>query len=130
MVKFECLGEIPLYNSERLATRWVLVYMPVHSDNFFVNEAPMHTHQEPSPGDALKQWLELAGMSASAFSRLMACSVSLPGQWIRGDATPSYRMACRIEQMTDGMVPRTLWFPPGPQQETTDDIDNIEDLKL
>lgn len=102
-----------------------IVYTPVHCDKPFDRGTHMSFNQEQPPGDALKQWLELAGMSASAFSRLIPCSVSLPGQWARGDATPSYRMACRVEQITDGMVPRTLWFPPGPKIESTNEIEDM-----
>ena len=81
--------------------------------------------RDPAPGEQLKEWLDVVGMSAIAFSREVPCSVSLPGQWIRGVATPSYRMACRIEQVTGGAIPRTLWFPPGPQQDAHNDIEEL-----
>jgi transcriptional regulator with XRE-family HTH domain len=81
-----------------------------------------------TPGEALKAWLELLGMSASEFSRQIPCSVSLPGQWIRGVANPSFRMACRVEQITDGAVPRTLWYPPGAQAPINLDLERVEDL--
>ena len=106
-----------------LYIRFVLVYTPIYINKEIMECVHMDT-QQPAPGAALKEWLELSNLSASAFSRLVPCSVSLPGQWARGDARPSYEMACRVEQLTDGMVPRTLWYPPGQQPKPID----IEDI--
>lgn len=82
---------------------------------------------EGSPGLTLQQWLDTTETSYSAFSRLLPCSVGYPRQLARGLARPSFEMALRIEQVTDGAVPRTLWFPP-PAQSNDDDKSTIEDL--
>ena len=82
---------------------------------------------EGSPGLTLQQWLDATETSYSAFSRLLPCSVGYPRQLARGLARPSFEMALRIEQVTDGAVPRTLWFPPPAQQneEPTPDIEEL-----
>jgi hypothetical protein len=127
-VKFEFIWPYKLWGIERgvLASRDVLLYVPVRTDKTIPDKAASGMSTSGyTPGDHLRQWLELRGMAASAFSALVPCSISLPGQWIRGVATPSYRMACRIEQVTDGVVPRTLWFPPGPQEEIDTDLEEL-----
>jgi hypothetical protein len=73
------------------------------------------------PGEGLGAWLRSQGVSYAAFARLVPCSIAYPGMVARGDARPSYRMACRIEELTQGAVPRTRWYPPGPPSTTTDD---------
>lgn len=127
MISFKFTRPKFVYGMEcgQLARRLVMMYMPVNTDNTISKGTDMHSTDEPAPGEALKEWLELSGMSASAFSRLVPCSVSLPGQWARGDARPSYEMARRIEHLTDNMVPRTLWYPPGEQLQQSTDIEDL-----
>lgn len=127
MINFKFTRPRFVYAKEHgeLARTLVLLYRPMIDDKTIDREAGMDDANEPTPGEVLKEWLELSGTSASAFSRLIPCSVSLPGQWVRGDANPSYRMSCRIEQITDGMVPRTLWYPPGPQAQTSQEIEDL-----
>lgn len=74
----------------------------------------MRFDQEPElPGMSLQQWLELMEMSYAAFARLIPCSIGYPRMIAQGLARPSYEMACRIENVTGGAVPRTRWYAPG-----------------
>lgn len=114
-----------IHKSGWLYNRLVVVYTPMCYEKSSYKDKHMST-QEPLPGDVLQEWLDVAEMTYSGFSRLVPCSVSLPRLWARGLARPSYEMACRIEQMTDGSVPRTLWYPPGPKEEIINT--DIEDL--
>lgn len=79
---------------------------------------------EGSPGLTLQQWLELAGMSYSAFSRLLPVSTRYPRMIARGLARPSYELACRIEQVTEGQVLRTQWYPAPPPQDNKQSEDD------
>lgn len=68
---------------------------------------------DPSlPGMSLREYCEVAGMSFSEFARRVPCSTSYPRMIAKGEAWPSYKMAKRIEALTDGIVPRTRWYPP------------------
>jgi len=78
-----------------------------------------------SPGDVFREWVAISQTTYSAFSREVPCSVSLPRLWAHGLARPSYDMAVRIEALTDGFVPRTLWYPPGPQDNKPTDIEDL-----
>ena len=60
----------------------------------------------------LLEYLTATGMTKTQFSELIPCSYSYPGMIIKG-LRPSYDMACRIESVTSGLVPRTNWYPPG-----------------
>lgn len=85
-----------------------------------------------SPGLTLQEWLDLTQTSYSAFSRQVPCSISYPRKLATGASWPSYRMACRIERLTDGVVPRTMWYPPEDERDEDEnsDSDETEDLKL
>jgi len=86
----------------------------------------MRFDQEPElPGMSLQQWLEVTEMSYAAFARLVPCSIGYPRMIAQGIANPSYPMACRIEALTGGAVPRTRWYPPGEDPSTPN-----EDLEL
>lgn len=85
------------------------------------------------PGLTLQEWLDLEGLSYSAFSRLVPCAVSYPRLLAHGLQRPSYEMACRIETITGGQVSREQWFPRSPmpvsvQTSTVTDIPNLESL--
>lgn len=69
---------------------------------------------------SLAEYIETTGISLTDFSKLIPCSYSYPGMIIKGKATPSYRMAARIEQITGGLVPRTNWYPAG---EPVEDVE-------
>lgn len=83
---------------------------------------------EAAPGLSLQEWLEASEMTYYAFSRLVPCAVAYPRKIALGLARPSYELACRIEQVTDGAVPRTRWYPPGTQEHDNDDNNSIEDM--
>lgn len=80
---------------------------------------------ERLPGMSLKEWLDASELTYSAFARMLPCAVAYPRKLALGLARPSYELACRIEQVTDGAVPRTRWFPPGNSKEP--EIIQIED---
>lgn len=67
------------------------------------------------PGLSLQEWLEASEMTYTAFARLVPCAPSYPRLLAQGLARPSYAMACRIERVTGGAVPRDRWFPPSPE---------------
>lgn len=88
----------------------------------------MRFDQEPDlPGMSLQQWLEAVEMSYAAFAREVPCSIGYPRMIAQGLARPSYEMACRIEKITGGAVPRTRWYPTGDQ---TSVINLDEDLDI
>lgn len=89
-------------------------------------ESGSTAQSEGSLGLSLQEWLDATETSYSAFSRMVPCSVGYPRQLALGLATPSYKLACRIEQVTGGMVPRSRWYPPEPIEETKPK--DIEDL--
>lgn len=62
-------------------------------------------------GRLFKEWIAATGMSYSAFARMVPCSPNYPSMWATGSAKPGYRMACRIEELTAGLVPYTVWYP-------------------
>lgn len=80
------------------------------------------------PGMSLQDYLEATETSYSAFARLVPCSIGYPRMLAQGIAWPSYKMACRIEKVTNGAVPRTRWYPAG-EDITSSDIP-IEDLEI
>jgi hypothetical protein len=84
---------------------------PVDGSQFLLYGTPMTSVDLIKAGRLFQEWLEATGTSASAFSRQVPCSTNYPGMWARGAARPSYRMACRIEELTYGLVPHTNWFP-------------------
>lgn len=82
--------------------------------------------QRTVQGMSLQEWLDLQGMSYSAFSRLVPCSTRYPRMLALGLARPSYAMAKRIEEVTDGMVPRSRFFPPEDDYNTGEKLGDIE----
>ena len=64
----------------------------------------------------LAEWVKTHGFAYTEVAKLIGCSPPYPGMIARDKVRPSYRMACRIEEVTAGMVPRTNWYPsPLPQ---------------
>lgn len=59
----------------------------------------------------LEAYISAHGMTNTEFAKLIPCSYSYPGMIIRGKAKPGFQMACRIESVTGGLVPRTNWYP-------------------
>lgn len=59
----------------------------------------------------LAEWAQRHGLAYTEIAKLICCSPPYPGMIARGKVRPSYRMACRIEEITSGHVPRTNWFP-------------------
>lgn len=72
-------------------------------------------------GLILEAWLAAVQMSYSAFAREVPCSTSYPRLLAQGHARPSYEMAQRIEDLTNGTVTRELWYPP-----STDKVEEFE----
>ena len=69
--------------------------------------------EDPSlPGMSLREYIETSGISYSEFARRVPCSTSYPRMIAKNEAWPSFKMAKRIEALTDGIVPRTRWYPP------------------
>ena len=75
------------------------------------------THMSAQDGLTLAEYLEATEETYSAFARRVPCSISYPRLLALGLARPSYEMAVRIEALTDGMVPRTQWYPAGPSED-------------
>lgn len=64
----------------------------------------------------LKEYIETSqrkgsNVSYSSLAREIPCDVSYIGKLARGEKFPSYEMAARIENITKGAVPRTIWYP-------------------
>lgn len=89
----------------------------------------MDTDDASLPGMSLQDYLEATETSYSAFARQVPCSIGYPRMIAQGLAKPSYAMACRIERITNGAVPRTRWYPPGDENHTTSNTP-IEDLEI
>lgn len=81
-------------------------------------------NNEENTGLSLETWLKTIEMSYSEFARLVPCHVSYPRMIAKGTAWPSYKMAKRIEEITDGAVPRIRWYPPGEpiKEEAIDEL--------
>lgn len=58
----------------------------------------------------LDEYIQTTGITKSEFAQIIPCAYSYPGMIIKG-VVPSYRMAKRIEQVTNGLVPRSNWYP-------------------
>lgn len=43
-----------------------------------------------------------------------------------GKARPGFKMACRIEAVTGGSVPRTNWYPSDSDMQESEEILNTE----
>jgi len=65
----------------------------------------------------LKEYIEASNLTYEAFAQLIPCSSTYPWMIAHGRANPGFRMACRIEAVTGGIVSRTNWYP----SETPDD---------
>lgn len=74
-----------------------------------------------------EQWIKASNLTYEAVARLIPCSSSYPHMLATGKASPSFRMACRIEAVTNGLVPRTNWFPVEEKQQIGE-IPNIAQL--
>lgn len=59
----------------------------------------------------LNEWKRVTGGTFTWLASEIPCSTPYPSMLAAGKAHPSYKMACRIEQVTGGMVPRTNWYP-------------------
>lgn len=75
----------------------------------------------------LEEWRRASNLTYQAIADLIPCSGSYPHMIATGKAQPGYRMAVRIEQVSNGMVPRTNWYP---SEETPkiDDVPNISEM--
>lgn len=62
----------------------------------------------------LEEWRLISGLTYADIAELIPCSKTYPGMIARGKVTPGFKMACRIEEVTQGLVPRTNWFPDRP----------------
>lgn len=59
----------------------------------------------------LKEYLSNNEITKSAFARDIPCHYTYIIKIIKGEKKPSYEMARRIEQITNGQVKRTNWYP-------------------
>lgn len=107
------------------------VFTPVYTTRRVKFHKGLHMHDPQTdtlPGLSLQEWLEASEVSYSAFSRLVPCSISYPRLIAKGLARPSYEMACRIETLTHGTVPRERWYPPGEAAKPESSNIGIEDM--
>src|SRR5690242_9654464 len=58
---------------------------------------------------ALAAYLQSNGLTSAGFAKLIPCSETLPWMWANNKANPSRKMARRIEQITGGIISRSLW---------------------
>ncbi len=66
---------------------------------------------ESAAPTTLRDYLETSDMTAGALAELIPCSRSYISRIASGGASPGYKMACRIEAVTYGVVKKQLWFP-------------------
>ena len=59
----------------------------------------------------LKEYIEKNNTNQSQIAKLVPCTSQWINQIVTGDMVPSYKMARRIEQVTDGKVSRKNWYP-------------------
>lgn len=60
---------------------------------------------------SLKDYIQSGQATYSGLAREIPCSQPHIWDIANGKANPSFKMACRIENVTSGIVPRTLWYP-------------------
>ncbi len=107
--------------------KYVYCYTPVYTTLTSYEKHFRGIAMSDQTGLSLTEYLEATGETYSAFARRVPCSISYPRLLAHGLARPSYEMACRIEELTDGCVPRTRWYPAGKTDETPT-TPTIEDL--
>ena len=103
-------------------------YNHVHTS---IDKILFRGHKQPMTSTAtgamtLQEWLDLQGMSYSAFARLVPCSPPYPRMIAHGLARPSYAMAKRIEEVTGGCVARSQWYAPEPGYTDGQEIGDLE----
>lgn len=120
---------------EKYRLKKIHYYIPVYThltkDFADIRGKAMGTDGKPRtdlPPLSLAEWLELTETSYSAFSRMIGVSIGYPRMLALGLARPSYEKACRIEEVTEGQVPRTNWYPSG--KEVEPETTSIEGLDL
>jgi len=59
----------------------------------------------------IREWCHISGMTLTEFSKMVPCSQPYPGMIDSGRVKPGFKMACRIEEITAGLIPRTTWYP-------------------
>ncbi len=59
----------------------------------------------------LSEWKDISGLTWSEIAQLVPCSKPYPSMVDRGKAHPSFKMACRFEEISNGLVKRTAWYP-------------------
>ena len=59
----------------------------------------------------LDEWKQVSGLTYTAIATLIPCSKPYPGMIAKGKVRPSWKMACRIEEISSGQVSRTIWYP-------------------
>lgn len=59
----------------------------------------------------LKSWLEGNAITHKEFADRIPISRSYVTHIVTGRSSPPYKLACRIEEVTKGEVPKTNWFP-------------------
>ena len=89
---------------------------------------PIRATHSITGGEALARWCRGSGTTYSALARLIPCSVAYPAMIAKG-TRPSWTMACRIEEITNGDVSKDLWYPPREKiVGTTKQINSMDDI--
>lgn len=60
---------------------------------------------------SLADWCKLTDYPYSALAKEVPCSQPYIGMIAKGKAHPSFKMALRLEKLTNGMVSRENWYP-------------------
>jgi len=60
---------------------------------------------------SLKDYLVKEKIRETELAALIPCDQSYVSKLVNNNSNPSFRMARRIEQVTCGAVPRTIWYP-------------------
>lgn len=59
----------------------------------------------------LKEFLDSSDITDQELAELIPCSRSYITRIANGSASPGYKMAARIQEVTHGMVSKAIWFP-------------------
>ena len=85
----------------------------------------MHTSRSGDDRSVtLKEYIDASNLSYEGFAQLVPCSPTYPWMIANGKANPGFKMACRIEALTGGVVPRTNWYPDAQDSEQLEELDD------
>jgi hypothetical protein len=105
------------------------VYEPVYTTLTACEKSYRSNSMSDDNSLTFDEWRRASNLTYSDVARLVPCSISYPRMWAHGLARPSYEMACRIEEVSEGLVRRTQWYPSGEtESKTSNTTDVAEDL--